>query len=99
LIEGDSTPLVEAGVRAVVIEVSAPFFNQTQIERRVFRPANAGDVVAIDPITLTLPRDDWHYDWSMTWLMDDRSLRRDQGRDDLGFLFLDEIPPAPPEEN
>jgi hypothetical protein len=41
-----------------------------------------------------LPQGVYEYDYTLTWMMDHGARRTASGRDDLGFLFVDEIPPA-----
>lgn len=94
-VEGETDPLIDAGVRAVITEVVADFFGERQSERRIIRPDRPGETLAIDPITLTLPSGDFSYDWTITWAMDDGTRRKRSGHDDLGFLFVDELPPGP----
>ncbi len=94
-IEGETDPLIDAGVRAVITEVVSDFFGERQRERRIIRPGSPGEALAIDPISLTLPSGDFSYDWTITWAMDDGTRRARSGHDDLGFLFVDELPPGP----
>ncbi len=96
-IEGETDPLIDAGVRAVIAEVSADFFGDRQSERRIIRPESAGETLAVEPISLTLPAGDFAYDWTIVWALDDGTRRTRSGRDDLGFLFVDELP-SPPDE-
>ena len=93
-IEGETDPLIDAGVRAVVAEVSADFFGDRQSARRIIRPQGAGRTLAVEPISLTLPAGRFAYDWTITWALDDGIQRTRSGHDDLGFLFVDELPSA-----
>ncbi|WP_316013351.1 hypothetical protein [Roseobacter sp. HKCCA0434] len=94
-IEGDAATLAEAGVRAVIVEVGADFFGDRQEARRILRPDPDHPVLDVTPISLTLPEGVWSYDWRITWMMRGAPPITASGTDDLGFLFVDELPPPP----
>lgn len=89
-VTGDMQALLSRNVRAVVVEVSSPFFGETRTQRRSIRPAaNIGE---IEPISIVLPEGQYAYSYRVTWLMAGGERREIKGRDDLGYLFIDEIP-------
>ncbi len=93
MIEGESAPLAMNGVRVVMAEVRSDFFGESRTVRRTMRPGTSGPIGA-EPIPLTLPQGVYGYDYTLTWMLDGGGRRTLAGRDDLGFLFVDEIPPA-----
>ncbi len=90
-IEGDMQVLTDMGVRSVVVQVSSDFFGRTINERRSIRvPAEA----EIEPISLVLPAGKYEYAFNTTWVFNNGERRQQSGMDDLGFIFLDEVPAA-----
>lgn len=89
---GDMQVLAERGVRAVVVEVSSDFFGRRKVERRTLRPAPGAPPP--EPVALVLPAGSYDYRYEVTWIMDGGPVTA-AGEDDLGFIFLDEIPGRP----
>jgi len=88
---GDNTVLQQKGVRAVVVEVTYPFFEgkkQQQIRFRTDKP------IQDQQLELTLPLDQRRYDYKVTWVGAPEKLEQ-TGSDNSGILFVDELPEAP----
>jgi len=92
-LEGDLQGLNSRGVRSIIAEVESDFFGEPTKMRRSLRPSQPDATDSLEPIALTLPRGEYGYDYKLTWIMNrPGDIRRSAGSDDLGFLFLDEIP-------
>lgn len=91
-IEGELEPLRDAGVRAVIAEIEFDFFGRTRTVRRQIRP-DAEVASSIEPISLTLPDGSYDYEYRLTWILPDNRQTRRSGHDELGFVFIDEMPP------
>ncbi len=89
-VEGDLSSLAAADVRAVVVEVTSDFFGERKSQRRTFRPGSTTG--PIEPFLLVQPEGHYEYDYQVTWLMSGGVHRRAAGRDDLSFIFVDEVP-------
>ncbi|MEO8199730.1 MAG: hypothetical protein ABI679_04330 [Gemmatimonadota bacterium] len=87
---GDIGTLQQRGVRAVIVQLTWPFFGEARLEQKVLRPATP----PTEPIAfeVTLPRDSLSYGYTITWQFDGRRVSR-HGHDDVGLVFVDEIPP------
>lgn len=90
---GDMRALAERGVRAVVVEISSDFFGRQKTERRTIRPSP--EAPPLEPVSLVLPAGVYDYRYAVTWILDGRAPVTASGADDLGFIFLDEIPGGP----
>lgn len=90
-IESNQQTLIDLGVRSVVVQVSTDFFGRTITERRSIRVPT--ETVA-EPISLVLPAGEYEYRYVITWVFNNRERRTLSGIDDLGFIFLDEVPAA-----
>ncbi|HEX6177526.1 MAG TPA: hypothetical protein VF057_04150, partial [Thermoanaerobaculia bacterium] len=89
-IDGDLASLAQQGVRAIVVEVTNDFFGGAKTQRRTIRPA-LGDQ-QIQPIALVMPEGVFKYRYKVTWVFDNGARREKSGADDIGFVFLNEIP-------
>jgi hypothetical protein len=90
-LEGDGTLLKTMGVKAVVVDVRYDFFGQSKSVRRTIRPVNGS--LVIEPIHLTLPAGVYDYEYQISWLIPEAKNRTLVAKDQLGFIFIDEIPP------
>ncbi len=85
----DRAVLKEQGIRSVVVRVTTPFFGQTKSQQVVIRP----DRDEAEPVVpVILPRGEFHYDWTVTWMRADGSRLVSRGRDDTGLIFADVLP-------
>lgn len=89
-ITGDMQALAERGVRAVIVEVGSDFFGEDRVQRRTIRPSS--DAPSIEPVSLVLPAGVYDYRYEVTWILSGNERIKAEGTDDLGFIFLDEIP-------
>lgn len=85
---GDPATLSEAGVRAVIVQLSYPFFGETRTARLVWKPGENIDEKTVD---LTLPVDSQIYTYKITWIKSDGSRLEKEGKDDSGLIFIDEL--------
>jgi hypothetical protein len=84
-------PWAELGVRAVVVQISYPFFGRPRREQMVVRT----DRPLEDPsVEITLPLGEYEYDYDITWMFEDGRRVSAGGRDGSGLVFLDEPPAA-----
>ena len=81
--------LDDLGIRAVVARVTYPFFSKTRIAQLVVRP---GDAVEDKRVDITLPLNQYDYEYSITWYFRGGEQRSVSGRDASGLLFIDEAP-------
>ncbi len=89
-IDGDLKALSERGVLAIVVEITNDFFGKRKTQRRSIRPTT-GDK-RIEPISLVMPEGVFDYQYKITWVFENGARRESTGVDDLGFVFLDDIP-------
>lgn len=85
---GDAVDLERRGVRAVIVYVEYPFFGESRRHQLVVRP---GDVVEDKTVEITLPRDEFAYNYRIRWLLEGGQIEA-SGSDDTGLIFIDEIP-------
>lgn len=86
---GDAEALRERGVRAVVVELSYPFFGDRRRQQRILR---LDQPLADAAIELTLPRDDSSYDYRLTWHLAGGGSRTISGSATSELVFFDEMP-------
>jgi hypothetical protein len=91
---GDSALLQGKGVRAVVVEVSHPFFEETKQQQIRFRTDKP---IQDQQLELTLPLNQRRYDYKITWIGPPEKPEQ-KGSDTSGILFVDELPEAPAPE-
>ncbi len=89
-IEGNTETLSGAGVRAVIVEVGTDFFGDRKTVRRMIHIGS--EALSAEPIELVLPENEYSYDYKITWIMQNRDRLIRSGVDDLGFVFIDELP-------
>lgn len=86
---GDPNILRAHDVRAVVVEVSYPFFGENRRQQRIIRLDRPLEEEGIE---LTLPRDEFSYDYDITWHVSGRDNPMSTGTDTDGLIFIDELP-------
>ncbi len=86
---GEPQQLVDRGVRAVVVQVEYPFFGAPRRQQLVVK---AGQPLDEQTLELTLPRDQFEYDYAITWQLADGARQSRKGRDGSGLIFVDEFP-------
>lgn len=89
-IEGDGQRLLDEGIRAVVVEVEYDFFDQKKPIRQSFRPS--AQAINIEPLEIILPEQQKNYRYQINWLRAGAAPLTQSGDDDLGYLFVDELP-------
>ncbi|MEZ4776208.1 MAG: hypothetical protein R3D00_23745 [Bacteroidia bacterium] len=90
-VEGDLAGLEEQGVRAIILEVAYPFFDQAKKVRQTIRP---GDDLTTKSMEITLPNNQEKVAYSLTWIKKDGSKLEYKGQDEYGLIFIDELPKA-----
>ncbi|HEV8631506.1 MAG TPA: hypothetical protein VGV61_14410, partial [Thermoanaerobaculia bacterium] len=86
---GEPAKLVAQGVRAVVVQIEYPFFGAVRRQQLVVKGGEAFDEKELE---ITLPRDQFEYDYAITWQLAAGERRVRKGRDGSGLIFVDEIP-------
>jgi hypothetical protein len=86
---GGAADLSDRGVRAVVVRVEYPFFDERRSEQAVLRPGRDEDERRLE---ITLPLGEYAYDYGITWMLMDGARLEASGVDDSGVIFVDEIP-------
>lgn len=86
---GDEGVLVEQGVRAAIIQISYPFFDEIRIGRLTWKPGDDMDQKQMD---ITLPLNHDQYSYKITWVKNDGSRQVKEGDDNTGLIFIDELP-------
>lgn len=89
VIDGDSTKLAKAGVRAAAVRIDYPFFGVKRHEQRTIRLA---EKAADQRFEVTLPNDIEDVDYSITWFLADGGSKSTKGKDGSGVIFIDEVP-------
>lgn len=88
-LSGDAARLTELGVRAVVVQVEYPFFGRPRRQQLVLK---AGQSPGEQELEITLPLDQFEYDYSIVWQLSEGAQRTRRGRDGSGLIFVDELP-------
>lgn len=86
---GDAQGLAAHDVRAVVVQVSYPFFGEIRREQQVVR-VDSGQVP--EPFEITLPLGQLEYEYAVTWILEGDRRLTSSGRDSTGIVFIDELP-------
>ncbi len=86
---GDSATLLKRDVRAVIVEISYPFFGSSRRQQRVVR---LDKPLEEEVIELTLPRDEIKYDYRITWHLAGRDNLTTSGTDGSGLVWIDNLP-------
>ena len=80
----------QRGVRAVIVEVSYPFFGETRKQTLVVRPDQESGA---EPSTeITLPLGQQEYGYVITWQLEGNRRLTAKGTDSGGIVFIDEVP-------
>lgn len=87
---GDPEFLRTHGVRAVVVQIEHPFFNEMRRPQLVVRPDEAFEE---KHVVITLPIGQPTYDVTLTWQMSGGGRRTAKTRESSGLVFVDELPP------
>lgn len=91
-LSGDMQLLEAQGIRAVIVDIQYPFFDQKRTFRKVIRTSSE----TVDTqVEITVPLDAYAYDYQLTWVGSDGQRISTSGQDDLGILFIDELPANP----
>jgi hypothetical protein len=85
---GDVAGLRSRGVRAVIVDITYPFFGGTRRHQLVVGPGESLEGKAVE---ITLPRDRFSYDYRIRWVLAGRAVET-TGSDDSGLIFVDEMP-------
>jgi hypothetical protein len=88
-VDGNAQVLINNKVRAVVIQVEYPFFNETRKIQVSVRP---GDDFSTKNFEITLPLQKPEYSYKITWMMSDGKSKEMSGKDNSGIIFIDNIP-------
>lgn len=89
---GDTETLRARGVRAVVVEVDYPFFNERRRPQIVVRPGESLDQKHAE---ITLPLGQPGYDVTLTWQLAGGERLTAKRRESSGLVFIDELPSTP----
>jgi hypothetical protein len=76
-------------VRAVSVQIEYPFFGERRREHVVVRPEDPAEP---PPVSITLPKNELEYDYSITWQLEGGRRLSARGRDATGTIFVDELP-------
>ncbi|HOY06325.1 MAG TPA: hypothetical protein PLO67_13035 [Saprospiraceae bacterium] len=88
-LEGDFALLSQQDIRAVSVRIEYPFFSEIKKDDRTIR---AGDNLNEKSFEVTLPLGREEVDYSITWLRRDGTKVSVGGKDQIGLLFIDELP-------
>jgi hypothetical protein len=88
-IVGNRELLKTRQVRAVVIELSYPFFGERRTQTVVVRPDQQGEEPRVE---ITLPLGQQQYDYVITWQLEGSRRLTSRGSDAGGVVFIDELP-------
>ena len=88
-LEGDLGALQAKGVRAVSVQITYPFFGVQKQERLTIRPT---DDLSSKAFEVTLPQGHDEVAFALTWIMADGTKKTKEGTDNLGIIFIDELP-------
>ncbi len=88
-LEGDTEFLKSKGVRAVVVQISYPFFGETRRVETSVRPEENFQSKQFD---VTLPLNEFKYQYTLKWLFRNGTEKTFSGTNDSELLFVDIIP-------
>jgi hypothetical protein len=89
-IVGEREKLKQRGVRAVIVELSYPFFGETRKQTLVVRPDQESSAEPTAEITLPLGQQEYSY--VITWQLEGNRRLTAKGTDSAGVVFVDELP-------
>ena len=87
-VEGDVSLLKDKKVRAVVVQVEYPFFEEIRKLQMTVRPT---DDLNTKKMEITLPLGKNEYKYRIIWIMSDGSSKDYNGVDNSGIIFIDNI--------
>ncbi len=88
-LEGDAEALKSKGVRAIVVQISYPFFGETRRMETSVRPEEDFGSKQFD---VTLPLNEFKYQYTLKWRFKNGTEKTFIGTNDNELLFLDIIP-------
>ena len=91
-LSGDLQHLASQGIRAVIVDITYPFFEKKRSIRKVVRTS---DEAVETHVEVTMPLEEYAYEYQLTWVGSDGQRLTSSGQDDLGILFIDELPANP----
>jgi len=86
---GDTQALEVDSVRAIVVQLQYSFFDEQRRPQIVFRP---GESLEDKMFEITLPLDQYEYDYAITWIKHGGQRLFARGMDSSGLIFIDEMP-------
>lgn len=86
---GDHTQLSAKGVKAVVVAITYDFFGSPRKQQNIIR---AGEAPEDKLFHVIMPLNDFRYHYHITWVMNNGELKERSGDDELGMLFIDDLP-------
>ncbi|MEM7513101.1 MAG: serine protease [Bacteroidota bacterium] len=87
--EGDLEQLSDLGVKLMVATLSYPFFGKEREVRRTIRPV---DELASKSVEILLPNEVKFVNYQLDWVDKQGKRYKKKGKDELGFIFLDNLP-------
>jgi len=87
-LEGDLDHLYKQNVRAIVVKIQYPFFDQIKSEKITIKP---GDILSDAFFEITLPNNQEEISYSITWITNDGKFYEKKGTDELGIIFIDQF--------
>ena len=88
-ISGSGAALKAKKVRSVSVEVEYPFFGGPRRQQVVMRPEDEKEPA---PIQIVRPLNAYEYGYVITWQLEGGRRLVAKGHDDLGVVFVDELP-------
>ncbi|MCI4670721.1 MAG: hypothetical protein MRZ79_21480 [Bacteroidia bacterium] len=88
-VDGDLESLKAKDVRAIVLNIEYPFFDERKKKRVTIRP---GDELGDKGIEITLPNEVDEVSYSLLWIQKDGKRVEKKGTDKYGLIFIDEMP-------
>ncbi|MEM1119288.1 MAG: hypothetical protein AAGJ18_02500, partial [Bacteroidota bacterium] len=86
---GEHDVLKEAGVMVVTVNIEYPFFGKTKRERLKIRVGESDKSYQLNTI---VPKGQTAVDYRIVWHYKDGSKKERKGKDEYGFLLIDELP-------
>ena len=88
-LSGDYSVLVREQVRAVSVKIAYDFFEDQRTDMKTIYPNRKTNG---DFFEITLPKDTEEVQYSVTWFLKDGSVKKYEGVDKYGLIFIDELP-------
>lgn len=86
---GNMEQLSSRGVKAVVVAISYDFFGSPRQQQNIIR---SGEVLEDKTFHIIMPLNAFQYDYHITWVMSNGERVTRSDKDNLGILFIDDIP-------